>query len=310
MLKLGLFFKDYESAGSGISKHAPKKKGFARFMEITGRKFWRLAGLNFLYFLFIIPLMLIIPVIGYVSSPGLGIALIALLVLTFAFTIGPATAGMIKVLRCFLIEKHTYITRDFFRGFKGNFRYASVIGFIDCIVALSAFAALRVYPEMASQLGTALMYVPLVLTYSFALLVAMMNYYVYLMMVATSLSLKNLIKNSFMLAFVAVKRNLITTLLLFIILAAMLLTFYIALPFFMVIVPFYPAAFIGLTASFRSYPVIQEYVINPYYTSIGQINPELTGFADPADEEPVFEDMGGKEQPIEKRKKGKGKRIS
>lgn len=310
MLKLGLFFKDYESAGSGISKNAPKKKGFALFFEITGRKFWRLAGLNFLYFLFFIPLMLILPVISYVSSAGIGIALIVLLLLTFAFTIGPATAGMVKVLRCFLIEKHTYICRDFFRGFRSNFKYASVIGFIDCIVALSAFAAVRVYPALAHQLGTVLLYVPLVFTYSFALLVIMMNYYIYLMLVATSLSLKNLIKNSFMLAFVAIKRNLFTTLLLFFIIIAMFGTFIFALPFFMVIVPFYPAAFIGLVASFRSYPVIQEYVINPYYTSIGQINPELTGFAEPTDEEPVFEDMGGKEQPIEKRKKGKGRRIS
>ena len=31
---------------------------------------------------------------------------------------------------------------------------------------------------------------------------------------------------------------------------------------------------------------------------------------DSPDEEKIFEDMGGKEKPIEKRKKGKGKRIS
>lgn len=307
---MGLFFKDYESAGSGIPNHAPKKKGFALFFEITGRKFWRLAGLNFLYFLFLIPLMLILPVISFVSSPGIGFALIILLLLTFAFTIGPATAGMVKVLRCFLIEKHTYICRDFFRGFKSNFKYASVIGFVDCIVLVSAMAAVRVYPALADQLGTGLMYVPLVFTYSFALLVVMMNYYIYLMMVATSLSLKNLIKNSFMLAFVAIKRNLFTTLMLFIIVITMFGTFVYFPQIFMVIVPFYPAAFIGLIASFRSYPVIQEYVINPYYTSIGQINPELTGFAEPTDEEPIFKDMGGKEEPIQKRKKGKGKRIS
>lgn len=59
--------------------------------------------------------------------------------------------------------------------------------------------------------------------------------------------------------------------------------------------------------AFNSYPVIQKYVINPYYTSIGKINPELLSGSD---EETLFEDMGGKEKPIEKRKKGKGKRIS
>ena len=55
--------------------------------------------------------------------------------------------------------------------------------------------------------------------------------------------------------------------------------------------------------------VIQKYIINPYYTSIGKINPELVD--DSEDEtERIFEDMGGKEKPIEKRKKSKGKRIS
>ena len=31
---LGIFFKDYESAGSGISKDAPKKEGIALFFCI------------------------------------------------------------------------------------------------------------------------------------------------------------------------------------------------------------------------------------------------------------------------------------
>nr|MCR5729920.1 hypothetical protein [Ruminococcus sp.] len=59
---------------------------------------------------------------------------------------------------------------------------------------------------------------------------------------------------------------------------------------------------------FNSYPLIQKYVINPYYTSRGEINPELAG--NDSDEETIFEDKGGEEKPIEKRKKGKGKRIS
>ena len=60
---------------------------------------------------------------------------------------------------------------------------------------------------------------------------------------------------------------------------------------------------------FNSYPVIQKYVINPYYTSIGEINPELIE-EEPGEDEVIFEDRGGEEKPIEKRKKGKGKRIS
>ena len=48
---MGLFGSNYERAGSGIAKNAPKKKGFFRFFEIFGRKFWKLFELNLLYFL-------------------------------------------------------------------------------------------------------------------------------------------------------------------------------------------------------------------------------------------------------------------
>jgi hypothetical protein len=84
-----------------------------------------------------------------------------------------------------------------------------------------------------------------------------------------------------------------------------------ATPVFFVLLPVFPAAFICFMTCFNSYPVIQQYVINPYYTSIGKINPELlAGQPEEGDEPPIFEDMGGKEKPIEKRKKGKGKTIS
>lgn len=310
MLKLGLFINDYESAGSGISKNAPKKTGFKLFLDILGRKFWKLAGLNLLYFMFFMPLLLTLTAIRYIPDERVTLAVIVLLLLTFAITIGPATAGMTRVIRCYLIEKHAFVTHDFFKGFKANFKKAAVIGFIDCIIALSAFAAVNVYPALAVQMNSKLMYVPLVITYSFALVVLMMNYYIYLMLVATNLSLKNLIKNSFALAFVSMKNNLITTLLIGGIIALLLPIFRFAMPLFMTILPFYPAAFIAFVVCFNSYPVIQKYVINPYYESIGQINPELTGFDDENEEETVCEDMGGKENPIEKRKKGKGRRIS
>ena len=308
---MGLFINDYESAGSGISKHAPKKTGLRLFLDILGRKFWQLAGLNLLYFLFFMPLFMTLTAIRYIPDASVTLFVILLLVLTFAILIGPATAGMTKVIRCYLIEKHTFVVRDFFRGFRSNFKKAAVIGFIDTIVFVSAFAAVNVYPALAVQMGTKLMYVPMIISYSFVIVVLMMNYYIYLMLVATSLSLKNLIKNSFALAFVSMKNNLITTLFMALILALLLPVMRFAMPLFMTLLPFYPAAFMALVICFRSYPIIQKYVINPYYESIGQINPELTGFEEETEDvETVFEDKGGEEKPIEKRKKGKGRRIS
>lgn len=308
---MGLFFKDYESAGSGISKHAPKKKGISLFFDIVGRKFWKLLELNMLYMLFFMPLVLIIPAISmFADHYKLLLCILLVLLLTFMITIGPATAGMTKVMRCFVIGKHTFMFRDFFSGFKTNFKYASIVGFIDCLIVASAYAALNVYPILAVQFGTKLMYVPMVITFSLFLVVIIMNYYIYLMMTATNLSLKNLIKNSFALAFAAIKQNLLTFVISLVTLILMVVLMLYLLPVFLFVVPFFPATFLCLVTCFNSYPVIQKYVINPYYTSIGQINPELADDSAEDDEERIFEDMGGKEKPIEKRKKGKGKRIS
>lgn len=307
---MGLF-NDYESSGTGISKSAPKKKGISLFFDIFWRKAWQLAGINLLYFLFFMPLFLVVSVLMYVHNASLIILLSGALIITFLITIGPATAGMVKVLRCYLIEKHTFVIRDFFRGFRANFKRAFFVGFVDCLVIASAIASLAVYPALAAQTGSVMLYVPMIITYSFLIVVIMMNYYIYLMMVATTLSFKNLIKNSFALVFIAMKRNIITSLLIFLILLTLLPLLLFAWPMLITLLPLYPAAFIAFVVCFRSYPVIQKYVINPYYESIGQINPELTGFEEEVEDvEKVFEDMGGKERPIEKRKKGKGKHIS
>ncbi len=304
-----LFYKDYESAGSGISKNAPKKSGFALFMDLFKRKIWQLMEINFLYSLFFVPLLLIMTVLRYTnkSNTSAMLALIGLLILIFAVIIGPATAGMFKIMRNYYIEKHTFILRDFFRTFRKNFVKASVIGIIDCLMVMSVIASYFVYPALAAQTHSKLMYVPLVLAYSIALVVLMMNFYIYLMLIATNLSLKNLIKNSFALAFLAMKKNVITILAS---LGAILLLLPIIryfFPVFLIVIWIYPAAFICFVTTFNSYPVIQKYVINPYYESIGEINPELV--TDDDDDERIFEDMGGKEKPIEKRRDTKGRRI-
>lgn len=306
---MGLLFKDYESSGAGISKHAPKKQGAALFFDLLLRKSWKLMGLNFLYMMFCLPLALIFPVIMKVQNYKAALTVIILLILTFSLIIGPATAAMMRIMRSFYIEKHTYILRDFFRAFKNNFKKASVTGFIECLLAVSVYASLNVYPALVVQFDTYLMYIPMILTISIFLITLIMNFYIYLMMTATTLSLKQLIRNSFSLAFIAMKQNLLTILFILLLAALMVVILLFAFPLFLVLILIFPTALIFFIICFNCYPVIQKYVINPYYTSIGEVNPELLNESDD-DDEAVFEDMGGKEKPVEKRKKGKGRRIS
>ena len=118
---------------------------------------------------------------------------------------------MTKVLRLFVIEKHSFVARDFFRGYRENFKKSLAIGLLDILVVFSAYASYNVYPYYAIKNENNLFYIPMIITLSLALIVFMMNYYIFPMLVATDLSLKNLIKNSFALAVVAIKQNIIST---------------------------------------------------------------------------------------------------
>lgn len=305
---MSVFSNDFESRGSGISKNAPRKKGIVLFFEIFFRKFWKLIEVNMLYFVFFIPIFLMLASLAFIKNSTLSLICAGISLITFVVCIGPATAGMTKIMRSYVLEKHSFIVNDFFKAFKTNFKKASLVGFVDCLIILSVYASFIVYPVLVEQAGNKLMYIPMVITLSLAIVVTMMNYYIFLMMIATNLSFMNLIKNSFALAFVALKQNVITFLITGVTVAGMFLLYIYMRPLFLMLIPFIPAAFLCLVTCFNSYPIIQRFVINPYYTSIGEVNPELINES-PSDEQ-IFEDMGGKEKPIEKRKKSKGKRIS
>ena len=267
---------DYEKAGSGISKNAPKKKPFFAFIELYFRKFWKLIQLNIITFLFCIPVV----------------------------TIGPALAGMTKVLRNFTLEKNSFIMHDFWKGFKQNWKQSLPVGLLDVLFTVSAMAALKVYPDLYTNTGSAVYIVLCVISISFALTVLMMNFYIMPMIVATNLNFANIIKNAFYLTCIALKKNIITLL----IVAAVGLILYVSVILHVttaIIIPFWPISFIGFVIIFNSYPQIQKYVIDPYYEERGEINPEYS-YLNPTDpEETLFTDKGGEEAPIESQKSGK-----
>lgn len=235
---MGIFSNNYESSGVGIAKNAPKSKGIKLFFEILWRKAWKLMGVNVLYSIFFI-----LPVLSFVSLfklPGTaGIITSIALLLAFSILIGPATAGMTKVIRNYVLERNSFILHDFFKAFKQNFGKAAFISFFDCLIALCVWAGYNVYPDLAQQMNSKLMYVPMIISLSLGLVVAMMNFYAFLMLVATDLSLKNLLKNSFALAFIEMKKSIITlAIYIFVIVVLAILTFKVSFAVSLILVIF------------------------------------------------------------------------
>lgn len=306
---MGLFGSNYERAGSGIAKNAPKKKGFFRFFEIFGRKFWKLFELNFLYFLSFLP-VIGAAVLYLVLSSQLGTILAAACLVLFAVIIGPATAAHTKILKNFVMEKPTFLAHDFFRTFRSEFKHSCIVGILDCLLVCCISAAFYVYPRLIEQTGNKVFYVFFAITLSIGVIGLLMNFYIFPMLVSTNLSLKNVLKNSLALSVVALKTNIVTLL----IVSAVVAVYAVVLMFvnirysmiLLFLLPFLPASWLGLVIVFQSYPIIQKYIINPYYEQRGEVNPELAQ-ASASEEETVFEDMGGKEKPIEPPKKAGGK---
>lgn len=276
---MGIFGGNYTKAGPGVDKNAPKKRSFFLFWEIYFRKFWKLLGLNMVYFLICIPIV----------------------------TIGPATAGLTKVLRNYSQEKNSFLWSDFFEAFKKNFKQALPVGLIDVFVVVSLFLGFQVYPSLAS--GNKLYYVPYIISISVAITLLMMHFYIYLMIVTVNIPLKNIFKNSFILTCVAIKKNIITLICVALVMGGIFaLAFYISI-FFLLLYPLFALSLTQLIICFNSYPVIQKYIINPYYETSGEQNPE-TRYSLPAEDETLFTDKGGSETPIKIANPGKGKTIS
>ena len=134
----------------------------------------------------------------------------------------------------------------------------------------------------------------------------MANFYIYLEIVSLTLPMGKIIKNALLLTIMGIKGNVIT----FAVSVTVLLALVMFFPYTVLIVPFLPFAWLMFLCAFTSYPVIQKFIINPYYEAKGERNPELPD--EEEEGEAIFTDRGGTEEEIKKPAKpvkGTGKII-
>lgn len=278
---MGIFggFSSYDKAGPGVMKNAPQKKRFFVFWELYFRKFWKMISLSLIYFLFCIPIV----------------------------TIGPATVALVRILRNYSLEKNAFLFSDFWDTFKQNFLKGFVVGIIDIVLAVSLATSISYYPQLGEQ--TTWGYILLGITLSITLTVIMMNFFIFLMIAVTDIKLTKIFKNAFALTSVAIGKNFRTLLLVTLTVGAMVLLCMINLTF-VFLVPLWMLSFVWFIIVFNSYPIIQKYVINPYYEERGEVNPEYAYLQPTECDQPVFVDKGGSEKPIEGSKRKGKKTIS
>jgi len=221
--------------GEGVPKNAPPQKEPFRFFELFRRKFTKLIELNLLYILTVIPAPL---------------------------TFGAANAALAHVMRKFVLEESVFVAHEYFTAFKKNFKRCLLVGFIDFVLTLALTF------EAVCALAGEIQMLP---AFAFAVFYHMARFYLYVMLAALNQSVTSVVKNALTLAILGLKRNLLMLAVNFAVFAA----FILAMPYTVLLFPFMPYAQCVFFTVYTAYPLVQKHIINPYYESIGETNPEL-----------------------------------
>lgn len=240
---MGLFWKNYNNPGKGVSKSEPEKRGFFRFFELYFRNFWMLISAEFWYILLSIPVV----------------------------TCGLANVGMAYICRMAARDKHVFVVSDFFDAIKKNWKRALPIGIINLIVTV--ILAVDVYVLYLYQIDGSMnptwSLIVFATTVFFFTAFSFAKFYQYTLLITFDYDVKTTIKNSFLFATLGIKHNFIVGGVLAIVYAAAGFLIY---NFFQVGVwvvtilgIFVFPAFRMFLIQFNIFPEIKKYIIDPYY---------------------------------------------
>lgn len=238
-------FLDFTKEGPGIRKDAPKKKAFFVFFETFFRNFFKFISINLVY------VVLSLPVVTH----------------------GMTTAGITNVTRNIARDKHSFGLSDFFETIRKNIKQSLAVGVINTIISAVLFFSIMSYNQTYIKEQQMLSFVGLVMSLSVAAIFAMMNFYIYTLMITFDFNLKTLYKNSLKFVFVNLWRNLLCGICLLAIygvyVGVLILAgraFRVFLLEIIIAVATLPA-FRFLLIQFFTFGSIKKYIIDPYYAA-------------------------------------------
>ncbi len=236
----GIFdFLDPSRPGKGISKNEPLKNRFFLFFELYFRNFWRLLRLNVVFTIACIPIV----------------------------TFGPAVTALLKVTSDIVERKSVFVWNDFWKAFGKNFKSSFLWGILEIFMTVAVVYA-NAFCVNNLDKGI-LMVVGFFVTAIFAILFLFMFFHSWLLSAKVELSGFATLKNSLILATMSIKANII----LFVFVAILVLLGILTIPYFIVLLPFFPMATLGFAISYLYFPYIYVHIIKPYYDQNGLEDP-------------------------------------
>ena len=230
-----------------LKKEDVQEGRFKLFFIVLQVRFWKLIQLNLLYSLFWVPGFFVIymNLMAMAQSPEIveatgniqSFALTMLLMLIPCMVIaGPATAGVTYILRNWARDEHAWVWSDFKDAWKQNWKESLLIMLINGVAMLIFYVNVIFYAAQAQQslLFVALRYLILVI----GIIYAMMNMFIFPMLVTYKLKVREIFKNAIIFTMAELPRAFVIFLLAFLLFGVV---FYYSIPF---IIPFF---IIGLT---------------------------------------------------------------
>lgn len=231
---MGLFGGNFTKVGPGVDKNAPKKKGIFLYFEIFFRKFWKLVQLNMIYFIFCLPLFLLVYFFTPISSDfiariaagmsedpeqlqvihssfALTIRMMASLGVVTFFGFGVAAPGYSYILRCFTNEVPTFLFSDFWENIKANIKHGLIFTIIDIAVLIFGVNAVYFYFSIFSETQQSIWLFIGYVTGLLLLIYTMMHAYIYQLTVTFEGSVGQTLRNAVMLTVAKLPMNLLLT---------------------------------------------------------------------------------------------------
>ena len=291
-------FFDYTKPGKGVSKDDIQKNGISLYFDILLRRFWKIVVLNLIYIIASIPGIIIAyflstyAVLWLATLAGLEIThevasslnFIGILMTVVFLQLcgsGPASAGMHYVLRKYVNDTHSWVFSDFVDNFKSNFKQSIGVYLIN-VAAVCLYVICFVFYTyaMPGMMGLFLRTLVTVVMCIFAL----MQMYVYQLMVSFELKLKDIYTNAFLLVMAKLPWNvLVAAVCLFLMYAAYSLTLSIPVGGILAVAALY-YSIITFTQIFMTNNVIKKMLLEP--AMVASSSKEEVA-------EPDFEDVKG-----------------
>lgn len=199
-------FPNYEKAGAGIDKNAPKKRGIFLYFELIGRYLWKFIKANMLYTAISIPVLMVyhylfLCVFGTIYGADAELSLVNHSALTFTVLLaifwgtGPVSCGFTHLLRGMAREEHIWVSLDFFDKSKESFKHGLVFLIVDLLVFVVSMTSISVYSSYVESKSNVFI-IPMVIIITGLVIYTGMHFFMYELEVTFENKLKEIYKNS------------------------------------------------------------------------------------------------------------------